>query len=76
MEDWTRNEKVFQLSALTTAIKKDPTTHMNWKSTRKLLIKQDFSLELNLLDYAIWGGGIKLGEVTSLGEGKLWIQTC
>ena len=50
------------LSALGTAIKKDPTTsirkHTNelkvHKKTVKTAIKQDLSLDLNPLDYAIW----------------------
>ena len=51
------------LTALTTAIKKDPTTpirkHTNelkvYEKTVRTTIEQDLSPDLNLLDYAIWG---------------------
>ena len=51
------------LTALTTVIKKDPTTsvrkHANdmkvYEKTARTAIKKDLSPDLNSLDYAIWG---------------------
>ena len=50
------------LTALATAIKKDPITSMRWhgnqlkdyEKTVRTAIKQDLSPDLNPLDYAIW----------------------
>ena len=61
MEDWTKKRKEGFLTALATAIKKDPTMsireHANelkaHEKTVKTAIKQDLSPVLNPLDYAI-----------------------
>ena len=63
MEDCTKSKRKAFLTALTTAIKKDPTTSIRkpdnelkvHKKTVRTEIKQDSSPDLNSLDYAIWG---------------------
>ena len=62
VEDWTKKKKEGFLTALTTTIKKDPTTSIRkhprelkaHKKTVMTAIKQDLSPNLNPLDYAIW----------------------
>ena len=62
VDDWTNKRKEGFLTALATAIKKDPTTsirnHSNelkvHEKTVRTAIKQNLSPDLNLLDYIIW----------------------
>ena len=62
-EDWTKNRKVGFLTALSTAMKKNPTTSIRklanelkvHQKTVKTAIKQDLNTDLNSLDYAMWG---------------------
>ena len=62
MGNWTKKRKECFLTALATAIKKDPTTlikkHANelkvQEKTTRTAMKQDLSLDHNLLDYAVW----------------------
>ena len=61
MEDWPKLKRL--LTALTTAIKKDPTTSIRKhamklkvdKKTVNTAIKQDLSPKINPLDYTLWG---------------------
>ena len=64
MEDWTKKKRKEDfLTVLATAINKGPTTSIRklakelkvQKKSVKTAIKQDLSLDLNPLDYDIWG---------------------